>query len=79
MGREHVGKDPWTGKKLYEPTINAPSELVPMAPAGSDASAYYLEQELRIFKDYAGCLLAFSSPEVQIIRLRNPPLPTWAS
>eukprot|EP00969_Alexandrium_andersonii_P093402 4125046-Alexandrium_andersonii.AAC.1 len=50
-----------------------------MAPAGSDASAYYLEQALRISKDYTGCVLAFSSPEVQIVRLRNPPLPTWAS
>eukprot|EP00969_Alexandrium_andersonii_P266502 11778674-Alexandrium_andersonii.AAC.1 len=63
MSRGHIGKDPWTGKKVYKPTINVPSELAPVAPAGSDASAYYLDQALRIFKDYTGCLLAFSSPE----------------
>eukprot|EP00969_Alexandrium_andersonii_P063800 2809847-Alexandrium_andersonii.AAC.1 len=32
MGRELIGKDQW-GKNIYKPTINVPSELVPMAPA----------------------------------------------
>eukprot|EP00969_Alexandrium_andersonii_P246989 10915721-Alexandrium_andersonii.AAC.1 len=64
MGREFVGHGPMTGYKVYRPTINAPSELVPSAPAGSDASAYYLQQALRTCQDYTGCLLAFSSPDV---------------
>eukprot|EP00969_Alexandrium_andersonii_P189129 8356836-Alexandrium_andersonii.AAC.1 len=63
MGRELVGKDQW-GKNIYKPTIHVPSELVPMAPAGADVSAYYLGQALRISQDYTGCLLAFSNPEV---------------
>eukprot|EP00969_Alexandrium_andersonii_P275379 12170171-Alexandrium_andersonii.AAC.1 len=58
-----IRDSPSAGKKVYKPTINVPSELVLVVPAGSDASAYYLEQALRIFQDYTGCLLAFSSPE----------------
>eukprot|EP00969_Alexandrium_andersonii_P243883 10774637-Alexandrium_andersonii.AAC.1 len=51
-----------------------------MAPEGtSDPGAYYLQQAFRIFQDYTGCLLAYSSPDAQVIRLRNGPLPTWAS
>eukprot|EP00969_Alexandrium_andersonii_P087534 3862280-Alexandrium_andersonii.AAC.1 len=54
MGREYVGQDSWAGKKVYKPAINVPSELVPMAPAGSDAPAYYLEQALRIVRTAQG-------------------------
>eukprot|EP00969_Alexandrium_andersonii_P277504 12266085-Alexandrium_andersonii.AAC.1 len=31
------------------------------------------------FQDYTGCVLAFSIPDIQIVRLQNPQLPNWAS
>eukprot|EP00969_Alexandrium_andersonii_P114142 5046414-Alexandrium_andersonii.AAC.1 len=75
MGREDLGRGPETGEKVHRPTIAVPSELVPRAPAGNDASAYYLQQALRIFQDYTVCLLALSSPDIRAVRLQKPQLP----
>eukprot|EP00969_Alexandrium_andersonii_P039406 1726545-Alexandrium_andersonii.AAC.1 len=53
MSRENLGKGKH-GKTIFRPTINVPWELAPMAPEGSDPGACYLEQALRIFRDFTG-------------------------